>query len=82
MPQRTIQEEQLRQLRRINAQLNPAPALLKVIAFAIAVLFIVFGLFGVLVQFPSFANRSWMKIGFFTSSCYPELGVKKDPRCR
>lgn len=47
---RTIQEEQLRQLRLVNAQLNPGPALLKFSLGLSGFLFIVFSLFGLMVQ--------------------------------
>lgn len=47
---KTVEEEQLRQLRRINAQLNPGPALLKFVLWAFLILFVVFGAFGLMVQ--------------------------------
>jgi hypothetical protein len=47
--QKTVEEEQLKQLRMINAQLNPGPALLKFFLWAVLILFGVFGAFGLLV---------------------------------
>jgi hypothetical protein len=47
---RTVEEEKLRQLEIINAQLNPGPALLKFFFWAFVVLVVVFGGFGLLVQ--------------------------------
>jgi hypothetical protein len=48
--QKTAEEEQLRQLRMINAQLNPGPALLKFVLWVFLFLCLVFGAFGFLVQ--------------------------------
>lgn len=47
--QETFEEAQLKQLRRINVQLNPGPALFKFILWATLILFAVFGAFGLLV---------------------------------
>ena len=47
--QQTIEEAQLKQLRRINAQLNPGPALLKFVLWATLILCAAFGGFGLLV---------------------------------
>jgi hypothetical protein len=69
MPQRTVQEEQLRQLRQINAQLNPEWAVLKFILLVSAVLFVIFGLFAVFVAIP--AQVAAGKDGFFKSSGPP-----------
>lgn len=46
----TVQEEQLRQLKLTNAYLNPGSALLKFFVCACLFLFLVFGLFGLVVQ--------------------------------
>jgi hypothetical protein len=46
---RTVEEEQLRQLRQIKAQLNPGPALVKFFLWATLILCAVFGAFGLLV---------------------------------
>ena len=47
--QETFEEQQLKQLRRINAQLNPGPALLKFCFWATVILCAAFGGFGLLV---------------------------------
>jgi len=48
--QRTDQEEVIHQLKKVNAQLNPGPAFLKLAFWAVVVIFAVFGSFGLMVQ--------------------------------
>ena len=47
---RTVEEQQLRQLRLIHSQLNPGPALGKFFLWTCAFLLLVFGSFGLMVQ--------------------------------
>ncbi len=80
MTQRTTQEEQIRQLKMLNAQVNPGPALLRLLAF-IGLLVLGLGL----LTLPSVVNnthQAGLNIGLFSSSCYPPVGGKRDPRCR
>jgi len=82
MPQRTIQEEQLRQLRHIKAQLNPAPVVALFFGVAAAVILTVVTLFGVLVQIPARHGKPMFEGTFFRSPCYPGPGIKRDMKCR
>jgi hypothetical protein len=80
MAQRTTQEEQIRQLKMLNAQLNPGPALLRFLAF-IGLLLLSLGLL-TLPTVVSNNHKAGLNIGLFSSSCYPPVGGKRDPRCR
>lgn len=90
---RSIQDEQLRQLRMINAQLNPGPALLKFFCWICGLLFLVFGSFGLMVQLsvhphstqkfkPIPARYAKGVARLFWSPCYPPIGVRKDSACK
>jgi hypothetical protein len=80
MTQRTTQEEQVRQLKMLNAQANPGPELLRSLAF-IGLLLLSLGLL-TLPTVLSNTHQAGSNAGLFSSSCYPPVGGKRDPRCR
>jgi len=86
----TEQEEQLRQLRLTNAYLNPGLALLKCFGVVCGFLFLVFGLFGLMVQLtrpfalpaPAVSHPAHQipKGGSEQPSSYPRLVKQKEVR--
>jgi hypothetical protein len=79
---RSTQEEQIRQLRRINRQLNPGPPLAKFLFWVVVALYAVFGSYGLLMFATGQTGTPGIKVGLFSSPCYPPVGGKRDPRCR
>ena len=77
-----FQAEHIRQLKLIQSQLNPGPALAKFLFWVIVVLFLVFGAFGWLGMIAQSNHANGLKVGLFSSSCYPAVGEKRDPRCK
>jgi len=85
-----VQEEQLRQLKLANAYLNPGSALLKFFARVCGFLFLVFGLFGLMVQLTrlfalpapavSHPAHQFPKGGSVQPSSYPRLVKQKEVR--
>jgi hypothetical protein len=67
MTKRTIEEEQLRQLRQIKAQLNPAPVVAFMVGIAVAVILTVIFLFFLFVALPGHHGP------FFPSSSPPAV---------